>query len=342
MLKAGLNGLYATGAQWWLAPLTRGMGIIFTLHHVRPADDNPFRPNGLLEITPDFLDRVIAKVKRSGADLVSLAEAHRRIVSGTRERRFVAFTLDDGYRDNLEHAAPVFRAHDCPYTVFVATGMPDGAMKLWWRGLERVIDASEGVALEMDGERHYFQCAEIDEKYATYERIYWWLRRQEEAVKLATVDQLCLDYKIDLAALCREASMSWAEIGTIAADPLCTIGAHTMGHHALAKLDDRRMRGEIEGGRRILADAIGREPEFFAYPYGDSCSAGKREFEAVADLGFKLAVTTNQAVISRGARERLFSLPRVSLNGDYQSMHYVDLLLSGVPFALYNTLQSAA
>ncbi|MGE0231257.1 MAG: polysaccharide deacetylase family protein [Flavobacteriaceae bacterium] len=339
MLKAGLNGLYMTGAHLWLGPATRGRGTVFTLHHVRPDSGDPFSPNRVLEITPDFLDRTLKRLRKAGIDLVSLEEAHRRIVSDKPERRFAAFTLDDGYRDNLEHAAPVFRSNECPYTIFVVTALPDGQLEMWWRGLEMVISNREAIAVEM-GERRYFECVDVDEKYATYEAVYWWLRSLDEERKLNAVRELCDRYGVDMTELARQARMTWPEIGRIAADPLCTIGAHTVTHAALARLDESRMLSEMRDSATILEAALGRRPEFFAYPYGDPCSAGPREFAAAQSLGFKMAFTTRPGVIRSTDSGRLTSLPRVSLNGDYQSLHYVDLFVSGVPFALINGLSN--
>ena len=80
-----------------------------------------FAPNAGLEITPEFLDGVISFARDAGYDLISLDEAVRRIRTGERSQRpFACFTIDDGYRDNFEHAWPVFQKHDCPFTIFVA------------------------------------------------------------------------------------------------------------------------------------------------------------------------------------------------------------------------------
>jgi hypothetical protein len=61
MMKAAMSGLYHTGAHRLLAPYTEGVGLIFTLRQIRPAQDPPkaFAPNRILEVTPDFLDAVL-------------------------------------------------------------------------------------------------------------------------------------------------------------------------------------------------------------------------------------------------------------------------------------------
>jgi peptidoglycan/xylan/chitin deacetylase (PgdA/CDA1 family) len=53
-------------------------------------------------------------------------------------------------------------------------------------------------------------------------------------------------------------------------------------------------------------------------------------------LGFKTAVTTRPGVLYPEHREYLTALPRVSLNGQFQALRFIDVFLSGAPFALWN------
>ena len=112
--KAGLDALYFSGAHHMLAPFARGTGVIFTLHHVREASGRRFSPNRILQVTPDFLDAVIERVRTHDIDIVSIDEAHRRLTTPGEHKRFVVFTFDDGYRDNLEVAYPIMKKHDAP------------------------------------------------------------------------------------------------------------------------------------------------------------------------------------------------------------------------------------
>src|SRR5690606_3749665 len=57
-----------------LMTAARGMGAIFTLHHVRPRTPQAFDPNAHLEITPEFLDAAIGQLAEAGYRFVPLAE----------------------------------------------------------------------------------------------------------------------------------------------------------------------------------------------------------------------------------------------------------------------------
>ncbi len=343
VLKMALDTLYYSGAYKILRPSWQGVGAIFMLHHVRAGADGDritrFSPNGILEITPEFLEQVILYVRQKGLDIVSLDEAHRRLLDGDFSNRFVCFTFDDGYLDNLEVAYPVLKKYDCPFTVYVATSFPNGEAELWWLALEKIIAQSQKLELELNGEKLVVDCAGIKDKYAAWERIYWPLREMSEAEQRAFMRRFAGAHDVDMTKFSRDLSMSWAQVSQLASDPLASIGAHSINHLALGKLDASDMLREVTASRDIIAARTGIKAEHFCYPYGDKASASAREFAAVREAGFKTAVTTRKGTLFAEHVNHLTALPRVSLNGDYQSIHYVDLLLSGAPFALWNRFQ---
>jgi len=51
-------------------------------------------------------------------------------------------------------------------------------------------------------------------------------------------------------------------------------------------------------------------------------------------------VTTRRGVVHGEHAAHADCLPRVSLNGHFQALRYVDLFLSGAPFALANRLRA--
>ena len=337
VFRAGLEALYFSGAHRALRPLYGGLGAIFTLHHVRPRRKGRFQPNRLLEIEPRFLDEAIARLRARDVDLVTLDEAHRRLVERDYSRHFVALTFDDGYRDNLEHALPILERHQAPFTLFVATSFPDRLGELWWVALERVVAKAGRIVIEIDGKEHFFYCEGSAKKYEAYAQIYWWLRSLADERKMRRiVRDLCQRYGVDADAPCREFCMTWPEIAEVAKSRLATIGAHTINHVMLTKWSAAEAREEMKRSREVIEASLGVRCEHFAFPVGDKTSAGPREFQIAAELGFKTAVTTRPGVLYPEHRDHLTALPRISLNGHFQAARFVDVFLSGAPFALWN------
>ncbi len=337
VIRAGLEGLYFSGAHLAMKPFVGGVGVILTLHHVRPRRIDTFQPNRCLEVSPAFFSKVIAKLRRSGLDLVSLDEMHRRLTERDFRRRFACITFDDGYRDLMQWAYPVLRKHNVPFALYVPTSFPDRIGELWWLALERVIAENSRIGLLIDRQERRFDCATPAEKRALFGELYWWLRGRETEDELRdVVRDLCVRYGVDMKAFCEELCMTWEEIATLARDPLVTIGAHTVNHVILKKTSDRVARSELEMGRAVIEAAIGVRPEHLAYPVGDRTSAGEREYRLAKELGFKTATTTNPGVLFPEHADQLMALPRISLNGEYQQMRYVRVLMSGAATAMWN------
>ena len=320
-----------------LRPFVSGVGVILTLHHVRPPRRDSFQPNRLLEISPRFFAGLIRRLKRSGRDIVSLDEMHRRLTERDFKRRFVCLTFDDGYRDVLNYAYPVLKEHDAPFAVYIPTAFPDGIGELWWLGLEEVIARNPRVGLVMDGEDRRFDCATVEEKRALFDGLYWWLRRLKtyEELRVAIRD-LCARYHVDLTELCQKHCMNWDEIGLLAESPLVTIGAHTVNHPILKKVAEKTVRTEMDMGRAVIESALGLRPQHLSYPVGDATSVGPREYKIAAELGFKTAVTTRPGMLFREHRQHMMALPRISINGEFQRMRYVRVLMSGAATAMWN------
>jgi peptidoglycan/xylan/chitin deacetylase (PgdA/CDA1 family) len=329
--RAALDILGLSRAHYLAGALTRGSGVVFTLHHVRPEDGRAFAPNRLLEITPDFLEVVLGVLHDADYDVVTLDEAVERLQSGS-ERRFASFTFDDGYRDVRDHALPVLRRHGAPAALFVTTAFADGTGDLWWLGLEHAIQNM--AEIRFDGET--IDTSTPEKKYDAWNRLYWRLRAMDEMAMRAAIDELVRASGADTGDLARQLCLNWDELRDLAQDPLVTIGNHTVTHCMLAKHPESVARAELVDAQTRIARELNIVPRHLAYPVGDPTSAGAREFRMAKELGFTSALTTRLGVLYPEHRDHLTALPRVSLNGHYQERKYAEMFVSGLPFAINN------
>jgi peptidoglycan/xylan/chitin deacetylase (PgdA/CDA1 family) len=219
----------------------------------------------------------------------------------------------------------------------VPTSFPDRLGELWWLALEAVIARNDRIGLVINGRDRKFDCRTVAEKRALYDELYLWLRdRAAEAEMRDIVHRLAAFYQVDVAAFCNELCMDWSELAQLAADPLVTIGAHTVNHPILIRLTQDAARSEMELSRSVIEAALGRKPAHLSYPYGDRAACAAREFKIAAELGFKTAVTARPGVVFAGDKQCMTALPRIPVDGDYQRMRYLRVLLSGCATALWN------
>lgn len=311
-----------------------GVGAILAMHRVRPASEDVFQPNKTLEVTPDFLDRTLSQIRDAGFDIISLDEMRRRLDERDFERRFVCLTLDDGYADNYHHAFPVFKAHQAPFSIYLTTGFVDRTAFLWWMLLEEVVRRNDEVTLDLNGASDCRKTRTPEEKAAAYKAWHRLFRVLAADDVEAEASRFCETYGIDPAAVCAEHAMTWNMAREITADGLGTIEAHTERHIATSLQEPEAIRDDMTRVFARIAEKTGRTPRHFAFPFGDAAAVSTSNIELLGDLPPATATTTRPGVLKPEHKHALTALPRITLNGYYQSKGYVDLALSGLPFLL--------
>jgi peptidoglycan/xylan/chitin deacetylase (PgdA/CDA1 family) len=327
----------ASGVHRLAAPYTQGLGAILMFHRVRPRLEQSFEPNRALEISPLFLDALLKHLRGRGYDIISLDAAIAILRSAqTPDRPFVVLTFDDGFRDLAEYALPVLERRRAPFTAYVTSGFADGTARLWWVELEESIRRLDLIDVIAAGRRFTRACRTAAEKREAFADLYWLLRQGGEEELLRVAKALCAQTGVEPLRLTHGYCLDWPGLERLARHELATIGAHSVTHPRLAKLDAAAAMREMWDSRVAIEKELGVEARHFCYPVGDPTSAGKREFELAAELNFDSAVTTRPGMVFGEHRAHLHALPRLSINGRHQTPEAVDVLLTGAPFALMN------
>ena len=337
-IRAMFEALWLSRLPGLVRALSQSRGVIFTLHRVLPDDPEDFAPNAILQVKPDFLEYVIERMRDLGIDIVSLDEALERLAAPGKGRPFVVLTFDDAYKDNLEYALPILHRHEAPFTLYVPTALVDGVGELWWQAIEDIITHQQAIALTTNGEKDYVDTLTVAEKTDAFNTLYWQMRKMPEADRVQLVRSFAAAYGYDLEKQCRDLIMDWQQVRLFAEDPLCTIGAHTVHHYELSKLSPEHARSEMKQSADVLVAQLGERPVHFSYPLGGPLSAGEREFALARELGFRSAVTTRPGGLYPQHAANPHALPRVSLNGLFQSRRYVDVFASGAIFSAMGKL----
>lgn len=332
IIRAGLEVSAIPGIRA-LFPKAGGRGLIFTLHHVRPDAPPAFGPNAILSVTPQFLEEAIKAALEMNLTPVHLHDLPALLSDPADVRSFVAFTLDDGYRNNAQFAAPIFRKYKIPYTIFISPGLTQRTRSMWWETAEALVRQQDTFDFDFGLGTETVTAESITQKYDAFDRLAAFVHANDEDSAVAQIDATARHHGIDPLAIVDNLIMTTDELRQLVNDDaFAHLGAHTMTHVNLKRVDQPRLDSEIRQSISTLQGFTGVNPRSFSYPYGYRSAAGEREADAVLSAGIPVAVTTQPGVLSRNSLDAIRLLPRVSLNGLFQKKRYVKALVSGIPF----------
>lgn len=339
-MKSQLRSLAQTIAAAVLRPVYGGLGCIVCLHRVLPDAERSFLPeNRALELTDAGLRELLAWVRKRGLDAICLNEVSGRL-ERPGKRRFVVFTFDDGYRDNLTHALPIFREFGVPFAVNITTGFISRSEPVWWYVIERVLAARQSAEFQACGEKWNFAWSvDVQGRDTMLQILARKIRAFGPAARNEFVQAMCAVADVDAKQVGEELILSWNEAKKLADDPLVTIGAHTVTHCQLSALTQEEVRRELAESRRVLETELGRSVNHLAYPFGGKSAAGPREYEIAKECGYGTAVTTCCANLFREHERHLCSLPRIGVGGGYPPVSRFRNMESGLIPAVENRLK---
>jgi len=305
--------LYYSQIHQLTRPLYSGLGQILMFHRVVPAGEGlRIHNHKSLEVTPEYLENIIQFFKKYDYQFISLDELMKVRQGGTYpKRKFVVFTFDDGYVDNYTFAYPIFKKHAIPFTIYVATNMPDGKAVLWWYLLEDLIVKNSKVEFSAQGSTVVLATDTIKNKELAFNKIRSLLAKADEEELQKLMGSLFKNDPDQISAKTKNLALSWDQIIELSKDPLVTIGAHTVNHLPLNSLSFEKSKFEILESKKIIESHLAMSVQHFCYPLG---SYGEKEVAIMKDSGYASATTIKMANLFRENLDHPFSLPRIMIN----------------------------
>jgi peptidoglycan/xylan/chitin deacetylase (PgdA/CDA1 family) len=335
------TGRRVRGLGFRLRAAAQRHGIALIYHRIAEPGSDPWD----LAVSPANFDAHLEVARRHGR-CVQLGQFAEQVAARSGPRRTIAFTFDDGYRDNFLVGARALAAHDVPATMFVVSGAVGAGRDFWWDALARVFltmpHLPETLAMEAAGRQHVWHLGPAADCTAAEMRTLAGWRMERDGARhlrqtlFLSVWRVLIDLPTAAAEACCEQVMAWAgadrsgpvsdhvmsaaEIAALASGGLIEIGGHTKTHLALDTADRATAVHEIAGCRADLAAITGREIASFAYPFGRFTAETAR---LVREAGFTSACNSNRQ-LGFPDMDR-FHIPRITvpnLDGD----QFADLL----------------
>ncbi len=230
----------------------------------------------------------------------------------------VVFTMDDGYTDQAQIAAPIFREFDCPLTFFVITGMLDQALWPWDAKIAWMIETTNKTSLKTMISGEYLNLSLKDERSRRLARrlIQGIIRETGPADIPMILSQLSLDTDV---ALPDHPPDAYSPITWDTARQLEGMGIqfapHSVTHNTLSRLSETSLDHEIKHSWQTLKKELVNPLKVFCYPTGRAIDFGEREIAVLVRNGFLGAVTAMPGFYQPeyNPGKQLFRLPRFGL-----------------------------
>lgn len=186
------------------------------------------------------------------------------------DRPTVILTFDDGFRNNIDVAAPILQSLGLPAIFFVSTRHADPGKPLWARHLRLIRRLFPGKSLHFDERRLDLSRDARERSMDDLERELRAMRPHPQAIYEA-LEQLPApgSFIKPSEQADRYEGLTKTDIAHLAADGLFTIGLHSQDHPLMTLCDRDEQKRQLVANQRVLQAASGQPCDIFAYPNND-------------------------------------------------------------------------
>jgi len=315
-------------SKWLTRKFLSGEGHVLMLHRVLPQKDREkYSFNKGLAISIEGLEKKIKRFQELDFDFISMNEVEFRLRNPLK-KKWIAFTLDDGYADNLSYALPIFEKYNIPFTIYVSNCFPNDKAIYWWYDLEKYILNNDSVNLNPININLKVSNQSEEEKTKNYKTIRELLRKGDlnlhKSFLVNVVGASLNEYFLKHSSI----NLTWEELASLNKHPLVTIGAHTLNHLSLKNQNDENVKVQIIKGLEEMEARLGCKISHFAYPYGSLDDVDLRSVHVLKSKNVKSAVLNHPGGIFKEHINYPYQLPRMGLS-DETSAERLDDFLSG-------------
>lgn len=225
--------------------------------------------------------------------------------------RFATIMFDDGYKDNIEYAAPILKKHNCKASFYVVTDCIDKNVPTWTHLLEHLFQFTSKKELVMDfgflpPALQVTTLTDKSERLSYVKKLKPLLKTLPHEQRNAAIDRVLQSFNdTEIPAL----MMNWNDLQQLRNEGHY-IGSHSVSHVMLGTMsDETEIAFELkQSGNRIKA-MLGYFPVTISYPVGSFNETTKR---LAKETGYKIGLAVKQDVYNPSTAD-VFEIPRIEL-----------------------------
>ena len=225
----------------------------------------------------------------------------------------VAFTIDDGYSEQVEIATNIFAEYDCPATFYVCTGFVEGDLWFWADKVHFLLENCNDSQLKDLTAVFTVKVFEHAEKPLVAGQIIEYLKTctLDKINQMISAAAALIDVTLPVHAPEAYRATSWEHLKASEKRGMM-VGAHTYSHPILSNESDNVSQHEIDLSTRHINEHLQSPSKVFCYPVGRQQDFTQREIDYVKSAGYLAAISSEPGSANVREKDRLFSIPRFS------------------------------
>ena len=277
----------------------------FLFHRVSDEKDAMWPP-----MTPALFSKIIQQLVKNYT-VVPLEHFLNDPDSYKNTKKIATVLFDDGYKDNIEVAAPLLQKHKCAASFYIVTDCIDRNIPTWTYLIDNIFQVTQKDTLELP---YNF----VPEKFKkilfktngkvnpVIKEIKPWMKKLSNPSRLM-ITQCLLDQCNDVP-LPANKMMSWNDIREMEHSGF-VIGSHSHTHPMLASLkNENEIEEELKISAQRILEETGKFPETISYPIG---SFDERVTKISVKQGYKFGLAVEQKYFNYPSA--IMAIPRVEL-----------------------------
>jgi peptidoglycan/xylan/chitin deacetylase (PgdA/CDA1 family) len=275
---------------------------------------------------PALFDKILSLLCKK-YNLVSLEEYLTESPGYKSSKTIATILFDDGYKDNIEYAAPILRKYNCPASFYVVTDCIDRNIPTWTFLMDHALQQTTIARLELSFSYVPEELKRLQLKEGTMKNplvskvkpLMKTLSNKKRVEVLQSILSQCADVPLP-----ENKMMNWNDVRELKQQGF-NIGSHSHTHPLLGSLEDEtEINDELMISANRIQQELGTKPSTISYPIG---SFDERVIKLAQKNGYKWGLAVEQKFYFLH-QDTLFAIPRMEL---YQEPWWkVNMRISGM------------
>lgn len=276
----------------------------FLFHRVSPERDKLWDPMdvGLFEkciryITNNYKVRLLEELVLS-PDLL-------------KNGNYATILFDDGYKDNIEYAAPILAKYNCKASFYVVTDCIERNIPTWTHILEHIFQHMQGTDINLTFD-FLPEELKVTSLHTDRDRIEYVKKLKPFLKKVSHENREMVMQRVIASSPevhLPKIMMDWQDLALLKSEGHY-IGSHTVSHCMLGTMTDHNeIREELRASAEMIQTRLGHFPMTISYPVG---SYNQTTIALSKEAGYSIGLAVRQKIYDP-ANDSLFEIPRIEL-----------------------------